>query len=361
MNLLAFLLACSGSTPLEPEYPEPTIHKKTVFSSKYSIEQKYRSMRGPSDIEEFQLLRSTEPELVWITGYETTMVDATSQEEISQEWMCHANLDMDAKRYYDEMDATTPISGRLFTLSQGQQLVEFPRGFGIPFNARQPLSLATQVLNLNIDEPDLEVRHKVTVNFVRDAELSGYEFKPLFQGAVEGFKALEVDNLYYGESDPDPESHGQGCSVGSSAIDGDVDLDRLGRKFTAHWVVKPGREENRTLVTNFLNLRFDTEIHYIAVHLHPFAEFVELIDLTSGKTVYKSKVTAADGRVGIERVEHFESEEGLPVFADHEYELLSVYNNTSDEDADSMAVMFMYMRDKQFKKPAFASKPVPAG
>ena len=96
-------------------------------------------------------------------------------------------------------------------------------------------------------------------------------------------------------------------------------------------------------------------------HLHPFAEFVELIDLTSGKTVYKSKVTAADGRVGIERVEHFESEEGLPVFADHEYELLSVYNNTSDEDADSMAVMFMYMRDKQFKKPAFASKPVPAG
>ena len=46
--------------------------------------------------------------------------------------------------------------------------------------------------------------------------------------------------------------------------------------FSGHWVVPPGRQENRTLVTEWLNLRFDTTVHYIAVHLHPFAESLEL-------------------------------------------------------------------------------------
>ena len=34
--------------------------------------------------------------------------------------------------------------------------------------------------------------------------------------------------------------------MGQAAIAGDVDEDRLGQKFTAHWVVEPGLEVNRT-------------------------------------------------------------------------------------------------------------------
>src|SRR5690606_30408082 len=120
---------------------------------------------------------------------------------------------------------------------------------------------------------------------------------------------------------------------------------------TAHWVVEPGREVTRTLATEFLNLQFDTVAHYIAVHLHPFAESLELIDRTAGVTVFKAEATNAKDRVGLDHVPFLVSEAGIPVSKDHEYELVAVYNNTSGEPVDSMAVMYLYMADPHFKKP----------
>jgi hypothetical protein len=99
-----------------------------------------------------------------------------------------------------------------------------------------------------------------------------------------------------------------------------------------------------------MNLPFDTRVHYIAIHLHPFAESLELRDLTADTTVFKSAVRSPFDRIGIDHVEHFSSEEGIPVFEDHEYELVSVYNNTTGEEQDSMAVMFLYVLDKELEK-----------
>ena len=56
-------------------------------------------------------------------------------------------------------------------------------------------------------------------------------------------------------------------------------------------------------------------------------------------------------KIGLERVESFTSVEGIPVYADHEYELVSVYENTSAEAQDSMAIMFLYMLDQEFIRP----------
>ena len=55
--------------------------------------------------------------------------------------------------------------------------------------SNEKLNLATQVLNLNLDKPDMHVRHKVTIRYVRDKDLVG-SYKPLFQAAVQGFKSL---------------------------------------------------------------------------------------------------------------------------------------------------------------------------
>ncbi len=68
-------------------------------------------------------------------------------------------------------------------------------------------------------------------------------------------------------------------------------------------MVKPGREVNHTLVTEIMKLPYDTTLHYVAVHLHPFAESLELLDLTAGESVFKSRVKELDGRNGIERVD----------------------------------------------------------
>jgi len=336
--------------------PQTTVHTKVIESQEYVIDQKYSSMRGPYGFNDVVLHPSEKPELLWIVGYRTTVVGAADGSEMSQEYMCHANLDFEPKEYYDRFPNAPPVSGRVFTLSQGQQDIRFPSGFGIPVTSDLPITLATQVLNLNIDELDLRVRHRVEIDYVRDSEVVG-AMVPLFQGAVEGFKALEEAKYYGVEADAaDPDLHGAGCSVGQAAIAGDADVDGHGQKFTAHWIVPPGKEVNTTNVTRFLNLPFDTKAHYIAVHLHPFAESLVLRDLTTNEVVFASKAENTTDRIGLQRVEYYSSAEGLMFYKDHEYELVSNYNNTSSEPVDSMAVMYLYMHDKNFKKPELVTK-----
>src|SRR5262249_10503057 len=48
------------------------------------------------------------------------------------------------------------------------------------------------------------------------------------------------------------------------------------------------------------------------------------------------------------------SEEGIPLIKGHRYELVSVYNNTSGIDQDSMASMFFGLADPEFVKPTKA-------
>ena len=67
--------------------------------------------------------------------------------------------------------------------------------------------------------------------------------------------------------------------------------------------------------------------------------------------MFHAEATGFDSGVGLKHVETIESKEGVKIFADHEYELVSVYENTTDQMQDSMAVMFLYMLDKQFVKP----------
>ena len=332
----------------------PPEHRKTIESPEYRIDKKYRSMLGPYAQQEVYLVDSEEPELLWITGYETQVVDAGDGSAVSQEFMCHANLDLEPREYMDRFDMSHGISGRVFTLSQGQQRIDFPEGFGIPLISDQPLELTTQVLNLNLDDPDMLVRHRVTIEFVRDAEVpADRPMKPLYQQAVQGFKSLEDHGIYYGveASRVDEEEHGPGCGVGMAAVEDAEAVDFLGQRYTSHWVVEPGYEENRSLVTRFLHLPWDTTAHYIAVHLHPFAKSLELIDRTVGETVFRAEVDPADGRIGIDRVDHLVSEEGIRLYAGHQYELVSVYDNTSGEAQDSMAVMYLYLLDKDYERP----------
>ena len=343
-----------AADPARPAADAPPVHEKTILSPPYRIERKYRSMLGPYAQQEVFLVDSETPELLWITGYETEVVDAADGSEVSQEFMCHANLDFEPREYMDTFRMRHGVSGRVFTLSQGQQRIDFPEGFGVPILSTQPFQLTTQVLNLNLDRPDLTVRHRVTIDFVRDREVPPERpMKPLYQAAVQGFKSLEDHGIHYGvgTEQVDTEVHGPGCGVGMPAVTSAEESDPLGQRFTSHWVVEPGREVNRSLVTHFLNLPWDTTAHYIAVHLHPFAESLELIDRTTGETVFRAEVDPADGKIGIDRVDHLASAEGIRLYKGHEYELVSVYENTSVENQDSMAVMYMYLLDHGFRRP----------
>ncbi|MBI4953441.1 MAG: hypothetical protein HY908_15535 [Myxococcales bacterium] len=334
------------------------IRTKEVLSKIYEVDRIYKSMRGPDSVQELPLYESKTPELLWIVGFEALMVAPDGATPISQEWMCHSNLDFSAAKHLALFDDQKPLTDRLFTLSQGQQRIDFPEGYGLPILSSESLSLNTQVLNLNMTVGKKDVRHKISVRFVRDAE-TRVPYKPLFAGGAFGLKLVEGAEGYFGVDHGDPASQGPGCLPGVAAAPGDYQ-DAHGRKFTGHWIVKPGREENHTLVTKLLNLPFDTTVHYIAIHLHPFAESLELRDLTTGRSVYKATTRQTVGAIGLEHVDYYASTEGLPLYKDHEYELVSIYDNTTDVDQDSMAVMNMYMLDKAYKRPA-AGKAAPAG
>jgi hypothetical protein len=324
-----------------------TTYTRDFLSPSYTIDRIYKSMQGPQKVESSVVMREGPQELLWITGYRSHVVDAQTLQPLSQDFMCHSNLDIDMKRHRELFDWDKNSSRRLFTLSQGQSEIRFPAGFGIPISSAEEFSLATQALNLNIGDRTFDVRVKVEVDYLRDSELTT-AMKPLFMKAANGLVLVEGENGFYNVENPFAEKHGPGCLSGEG-ISKRYREDRYGRKFSGHWVVKPGREVNRTLVTNWMNLPFDTTVHYIAVHLHPYAESLELRDLTVNKAVFKSKVRPSNGKIGIEEVEYFTSEEGIEVFADHQYELVSTYHNTTLEDMDSMAVMYLYLLDSELE------------
>lgn len=348
---------------------------RTVLSQIYHVDREYRSMKGPFSTVEIRLgkARSAAEELYWITGYRAVMVGPDGATPMPQQYMCHSNLDLDVGEHIRALGAHGSFSPRLFTLSQGQLEIDFPAGFGIPVRGDEALDLTTQVLNLNPDElpPEgVEVRHRVTLDYVPDAAVRG-RMRALQPIAAYGLALLagqgdadrgdagqkDGDGLgdlgplggkgmepYFDVDDPDAERHGPGCLVGETASDHAYE-DRHGREFTGHWLVPPGRQVNRTLVTELMKVPYETRIHYVAVHLHPFAESLELRDLTTGETLFRSEAENFDEGIGLERVEAFSSAQGVPIHSDHEYELVSVYENTSGETQDSMAVMYIYVRD----------------
>ena len=106
-------------------------------------------------------------------------------------------------------------------------------------------------------------------------------------------------------------------------------------------------------VTEMLELPYDTTIHYILAHVHPFCESLELRDLTTGESVVKLEMKQVENQIGLSHTEHFESVEGLPLYKDHGYEMVSIYNNTSDKEQDAMAVMIFFLKDKTFDADAY--------
>lgn len=351
LRIAILLLSLSAGSPYSYGAEAPT-YTKTILSDVYTVDRTYRSMKGPSSSQDVQLGSQDGRELLWVTGYRATMVGPDGEQAQSQEFMCHSNLDIDIDRHTELFQWQKVATKRLFTLSQGQYEIVFPAGFGVPIFSDEMMSLATQVLNHNLEGQRFRVRHKVEIDYVKHAELTA-PMKPLFMTAVTGLVFLEDQEEdqagYFNIQEPDHEQHGPGCLVGTGASSHTYE-DAFGRKFSGHWTVKPGRQVNRTLATTWMNLPFDTTIHYIAVHLHPFAESLELRDLTAGTTVFKSTVRSPFDRIGIDHVESFSSEEGIKVFRDHEYELISVYNNTTNEDQDSMAVMFLYLLDTELQE-----------
>src|SRR5206468_6247721 len=109
--------------------------------------------------------------------------------------------------------------------------------------------------------------------------------------------------------------------------------DAEGRRSTGHWIVPPGRQVIAQKVE--MPVAQDTTVHYIWMHVHPYAESIELRDLTAGRTLFKGRVTNDAHRAAVLGTDGYSDTSGMPVFRDHRYELVTVYKNTSGHDVDA--------------------------
>jgi hypothetical protein len=334
--------------------PAPAVQTREFFSKPYLINKIYPSMTGPMSFDEVYLEKSPRRELLWIVGYETDVVGHDDPNPISQEYMCHANLDLSPALNRMQSSGALKVNRRLFTLSQGQRKIAFPEGFGIPVVSDYPLELMTQVLNLNDPGAHLGVRHRVRIHYVRDSEAE----KPMTALFMLGAEVLKTPK----QTDPKAQfgyhpsevDSGPGCGLGSNADPtGDLMVDAVGQEFIGHWVVEPGREKSRTDVTRRLDIPHDLRVHYIAAHVHPTAESLELVDTTSMTQLFRAEVQNSANGLGVEDIGHYSSEDGFALEKGHHYSVVSVYDNKTDKAVDSMAVLYLYCADPEFDKSSF--------
>jgi hypothetical protein len=331
-----------GGTIDTPEGPA----REVVFYTKlYTVDRLYRSMQGPYSMVSIPLGEPGEPpELVWLKSIESEVVDAQGRSTVSQQFMCHVNVNYDVGTHREVFGSS---GSRIVTLSQGQYDTEMPPGFGVPLASTEPLQIDTMVLNHNFAEGRYDVRHRLVIRYLRDRDLAR-PIAPLYQTVATSKTLNEGGKVVFGELESGGDGEAPGCLPGEHAAE--LVTDQFGRQISGHWIVQPGRQVVENLVTRDLGLAWDTTLHAIDVHLHPFAESIELLDMTTGASLFKSVATQVESGVGLQRVETYRSSEGIPVFKDHEYGLVTVYDNPTEEDHDAMAVLYVHALDKSFER-----------
>ena len=327
-----------------------------VESEALNIDTIYRSMQGPFNVKSIAF-NEDEDELVWLRGYSSEIIDAENEKILSDEFMCHNNLEIADKNSFPWKLKTIGSNIRLFTLTEGQTKIQLPPGYGIPFLSSEKVSLFSQVLNHNAPNLHLKVKHRVMIEYIRQADLAA-PLVPLYQQAVFITRQFSGPEGNYGESPTDISSVQNGndankpcdkqCCVRYDKNTFNPYADNYGRAYTGHWELPYGNQILKTDVTRMLDLPYDTRVHFIGVHVHPFAVSLQLRDATIDSLLFNADVKNFTNKIGIEKISSYSSAAGIPLYQSHRYELVSEYH-CSDSTAHhtAMATMFLYLEDEK--------------
>ena len=350
---LAVLLTVPALYSLTRAEPTAAAETTNLTSKAYRLDKIYRSMEGPYSIQsDIRVAAPQTSNLEWVTGLETQVVDASAPKPISQEFFCHSNLTFaehgqTPAQLNQRFGGKTHHDWRLFTLVPGRLSIELPQGFGMLVPADASFDYLTMSLNINPRNEPVEVKFRATVHTMA-VDAPGAPTKALFRRALyvlqpqdQAAKMMPVSNR------PEPQHVGAGCAdtckMNSSAANA---VGASGQGQTLHWMVPPGLHRYRTEITSQLRLPFDTTIHYATIHVHPFARSMELHDLTTGATVFRLNSQDWSDRLGVAHVDELKSIEGIPIYRNHRYEVTAEYDNTTGVDTDAMAILYLYLLEK---------------
>jgi hypothetical protein len=361
------LLGASGDSPVS--------HVVRSETEIFTMGQVYKSMFGPRDRDFLTLLETDSPEVLWITAIKADMVAADGTTPASPEYFCHSVLSRLPSQPLHRRLLIGPGLGmneKIFTLVQGLNEIRFPEGFAMPVLSNDRFVSTVMAMNpLERAEP-VRVGVDSRIEYVRESELDR-EMEPLFLVPLVTKLPLEgqgINHSSHAGHDASHENHEHGddgsCLSPDAGLETARSVDRTGATprspitlsdsgilETGHWYVPPGRHVYRYRLGRLdATIPFDTRAHYIASHLHPYGESLELIDLTTGQSVFKAIASNYPDRVAVQNITHYSSREGIPIYGQHEYEIVAVYDNPTGEDVDSMAVMYLYLHDSAEKRAA---------
>ena len=308
-----------------------------MLSPTFIVDDIYKSMEGPKASNYVML--SQDSTLLWITGFKVVAQDAKTGEKMSNDFICHMNVDINDAKYYSHFGLENRIGKqypRLTSLSHGMESFEFPKGFGIPMKGNDLLFVTTQTLNHNLKEVYKKVKHKVTINYQDKPSLF-----PLMSKTA--FIMLPYDQYDPYKSPTDP---GTDFCIPVETKNHSYD-DGKGNKLSGHWVIPTGKNTYRSGINHQLGIKDSLRLHAAAIHVHPFATRIMLFNKTTQKPIFVSKVTNHQNSIGLTNIENFTSKEGIWLYANQEYEIVLEVNNTSKENQDMMGSMFLFFYDEE--------------
>lgn len=229
-------------------------------------------------------------EAVWIIGYKTSIYDAAGNEP-DRNYLCHTFL---GDRPFTQQDH--PKMTAIYTDSFTRNVV-LPQGFGLRVEAGQELYWLPLFNNRSEEGTTVGMRLELAV--IRMSDLV-HPLKRLYST----LHSTHMPHLFF---------------------------------------VPPERHDQERVVI----LGFDGRIHFMGTHVHPFAESMELQNVTRDERVWRgASVRGASGEM--KGFEVYSSIEGYLVQPDEAYRITSWYDNSTDGPIDAMAGLFiMYSLDSE--------------
>lgn len=308
-----------------------------MLSPTFIVDAIYKSMEGPKASNYVML--SQDSTLLWITGFKVEAQDAKTGKKMSNDFICHMNVDINDTKYYSNFGLENRIGKqypRLTSLSHGMETFTFPKGFGVPMKGNDLLYVTTQTLNHNIKEAYYKVKHKVTIAYDEKQNI-----RPLMSKTA--FIMLPYDQYDPYKSPIDP---GTDFCIPVETKNHSYD-DGKGNKLSGHWVIPIGKNKYRSNINHQLEIKDSLRLHAAAIHVHPFATKIMLFNKTTQQPIFVSNITNHQNSIGLKNIENFSSEEGIWLFANQDYEIVLEVNNTSNTEQDMMGSMFLFFYDKE--------------
>ena len=335
------LLHATGLIDNEWQIDNHLQHYKMI-SPDFYIDGIYKSMEGPKSSNYIQL--SQDSTLLWITGFHVKALNSKNKKQISNDFICHTNIDFNDIKYFSNFHLEKRIGKqypRMTSLSHGLENFEFPKGYGVPMLGNDLLYVTTESLNHNIPNADYLIKHEVQIDYT--AKTAAY--KPLMSRTV-------YIMLPYDQSDPfkSPVDPGKDYCIPVETKNHSYD-DGKGNKMSGHWVIPIGKHSYRSSINSQLQIETDSiRLHAAAVHVHPFATALTLWDKTDNKAIFKSNVINHQSKIGLSKIDAFSSESGVWMYQNHEYELVLDVNNTTTTNQDMMGSMFLFFYDEELDR-----------